>query len=55
MSYDRKGGEQMTITFTLYSASGLMSTNTLTAQEFAEFRVIAESLKQSVRIQKVMS
>ena len=45
----------MIITFTLYSSSGLVSTNTLSADDFAEFRTIAESLNQSVRIEKVMS
>jgi hypothetical protein len=43
----------MKITFNLYSGSGLESTNTLNAEEFAEFRKLAESLKQSVRIVSV--
>jgi hypothetical protein len=43
----------MKITFNLYSASGLESKNTLSAEKFAEFRKIAESLKQSVRIVSV--
>lgn len=48
-----KGGETMNITFNLYGSSGLISTNTLTAEDFAEFRAIAESLKQTVRIEGV--
>jgi hypothetical protein len=43
----------MKITFNLYSGSGLESQNTLSAENFAEFRKIAESLKQSVRIVSV--
>lgn len=43
----------MKITFNLYSGSGLESTNTLSAEEFAEFRKLTESLKQSVRIVSV--
>lgn len=45
----------MEITFNLYSGSGFESKNTLSAEEFAEFRKIAESLKQSVRIVSVSS
>ena len=48
-----KGGATMKVTFNLYGSSGLISTNTLTAEDFAEFRAIAESLKQTVRIEKV--
>jgi hypothetical protein len=43
----------MKITFDLYGASGYLSRNTLGAEEFAEFRKIAESLKQSVRVWSV--
>jgi len=43
----------MKITFNLYSGSGLESQNTLTVENFAEFRKIAESLKQSVKIVSV--
>ena len=43
----------MKITFNLYSGSGLESTNTLNAEDFSEFRKIAESLKQSIRIKSV--
>lgn len=43
----------MKITFNLYGGSGLLSTNTLSAEDFAEFRKIAESLKQSVRVVSV--
>jgi hypothetical protein len=48
-----EGGRTMKVTFNLYGSSGLISTNTLSAEDFAEFRAIAESLKQSVRIEKV--
>ena len=48
-----KEGRTMKVTFNLYGSSGLISTNTLTAEDFAEFRAIAESLKQTVRIEKV--
>ena len=43
----------MKITFNLYGGNGLLSQNTLNAEDFAEFRKIAESLKQSVRVVKV--
>ena len=43
------------ITFNLYGGAGFISKNTLTAVEFAEFRKIAESLKQSVKIESVQS
>jgi hypothetical protein len=43
----------MKITFNLYGGNGLISTNTLGVEEFAEFRNIAESLKQSVRVESV--
>jgi hypothetical protein len=43
----------MEITFNLYGANGLVSTNTLTADNFAKFCKIAESLKQTVRIKSV--
>jgi hypothetical protein len=43
----------MKVTFNLYGACGFISTNTLSAEDFAEFRIIAESLKQTVRIEKV--
>lgn len=43
----------MKITFNLYGGSGLLSQNVLSAEDFAEFRKIAESLKQSVRIVSV--
>lgn len=45
----------MKITFNLYGGSGFISQNTLDAEQFAEFRKIAESLKQSVRIESVQS
>lgn len=48
-----KGGKAMNITFNLYGSIGFISTNTLSAEDFAEFRAIAESLKQTVRIEKV--
>jgi len=43
----------MKITFNLYGGSGLISQNTLSVEAFAEFRKIAESLKQSVRVESV--
>jgi hypothetical protein len=43
----------MKITFNLYGGNGLLSQNTLSAEQFADFRKIAESLKQSVKIVKV--
>ena len=43
----------MKITFNLYGGSGLLSQNVLGVEDFAEFRKIAESLKQSVRIVSV--
>ena len=48
-----KGERGMNITFNLYGSIGFISTNTLSAEDFAEFRAIAESLKQTVRIEKV--
>lgn len=48
-----KGERPMNITFNLYGSVGFISTNTLSAEDFAEFRAIAESLKQTVRIEKV--
>ena len=48
-----KGEHAMNITFNLYGSVGFISTNTLSAEDFAEFRAIAESLKQTVRIEKV--
>lgn len=48
-----KGERSMNITFNLYGSVGFISTNTLSAEDFAEFRAIAESLKQTVRIEKV--
>ena len=48
-----EGGKTMKVTFNLYGSAGFISTNTLSAEDFAEFRAIAESLKQSVRIEKV--
>lgn len=48
-----KGERDMNITFNLYGSVGFISTNTLSAEDFAEFRAIAESLKQTVRIEKV--
>ncbi len=45
----------MKITFNLYSGAGLESKNTLSAEDFAEFRRVAESLKQTVRIVSVSS
>jgi hypothetical protein len=49
----QKGERTMKVTFNLYGACGFISTNTLSAEDFAEFRIIAESLKQTVRIEKV--
>jgi hypothetical protein len=49
----QKGGKTMKITFNLYSGSGFESKNTLSAEDFAEFRKLAETLKQSVRIVSV--
>lgn len=43
----------MEITFNLYGSSGLISTNTLSAEKFNEFRKLAESLKQSVKVVSV--
>lgn len=43
----------MKITFNLYGGSGFISKNTLSADAFAEFRAIAESLNQSVRVESV--
>ena len=43
----------MKITFDLYGSNGYVSRNTLSAEEFAEFRKIAEELKQSVRVWSV--
>lgn len=43
----------MEITFNLYSGSGFESKNTLSAEDFNEFRRLAESLKQSVKIVSV--
>ena len=43
----------MQITFNLYNSSGLVSQNTLNAEDFAEFRKLAESLKQTVKLVKV--
>jgi hypothetical protein len=43
----------MKITFNLYGGSGFISKNTLSAEDFAEFRKIAESLKQSVKVESV--
>jgi|APGre2960657404_1045060.scaffolds.fasta_scaffold386058_1 hypothetical protein len=43
----------MKITFNLYSGSGLESQGTLSAEDFAEFRKIAESFKQSLKIVSV--
>lgn len=48
-----KGGKTMNITFNLYGSVGFISKNTLSAEDFAEFRAIAESLKQTVRIEGV--
>ena len=45
----------MKFTFNLYGGGGFISRNTLSADDFAEFRKLAESLKQSVRIEKVES
>jgi hypothetical protein len=45
----------MKITFNLYGGGGLISRNTLSAEDFAEFRKLAESLRQSVRIEQVES
>jgi hypothetical protein len=47
--------KEMKITFNLYGGSGFISKNTLDAEQFAEFRKIAESLKQSVKIEAVQS
>lgn len=43
----------MEITFQLFSNAGLESKNTLSEEKFAEFRKIAESLKQTIRIVSV--
>jgi hypothetical protein len=43
----------MKITFDLYSSNGYVSRNTLDEKAFEEFRKIAESLKQSVRVWSV--
>jgi hypothetical protein len=43
----------MEITFNLYGGNGLISQNTLSAEAFAEFRKICESLKQSVKVMSV--
>lgn len=53
--YVRKKGGIMKITFNLYGGGGLISRNTLSAEDFAEFRKLAESLRQSVRIEQVES
>lgn len=45
----------MQITFNLYGSSGFISRNTLSAEEFAEFRKIIEPLKQTVKIEAVRS
>jgi hypothetical protein len=45
----------MKITFNLYGGGGWLSRNTLSAEDFTEFRKLAESLKQSVRVEKVES
>lgn len=43
----------MKVTFHLYSSAGLESKNVLTIEKFEEFRKLAESLKQTVRIVSV--
>ena len=45
----------MKITFNLYNSGGLVSQNTLSPQEFAEFRKLAESLKQTIKLVKAES
>jgi hypothetical protein len=53
MKPTKKEKREMKITFNLYGGAGFLSKNTLSAEEFAQFRKIAESLKQSVRIESV--
>jgi hypothetical protein len=45
----------MKITFNLYSEKVFLSQNVLSKEDFAEFRQIAESLKQTVKIVEVNS
>jgi hypothetical protein len=43
----------MSITFNLYSGAGLESTNTLSLEDFIQFRKIAEEHKQTIKIKSV--
>jgi hypothetical protein len=45
----------MKINFNLYGSNGYISNNTLDESEFERFRTIAESFKQTIKIEKVES